>query len=377
VSILRGRVVDLAREVLLTLLRLFPWSTEPGLRPVGSPGPSSPVLVTGNYDLTVRRLLRALDGEDAWVVVAPSRGINVWCAAAGGHLSSHQVVTALKTSGVEERVGHRRAILPQLAATGVLAREVSQRCGWKLRFGPVYAEDLPRYLAQHEKKSDDMRRVRFGPAERLEMAVAWAAPISVVLAAVSALLRPAWCLPIVALSWALAIAVFLIYDRIPGPRRLVLGGGAAALSLICVELAGGGVAALSAAAIASALLTAILTYDYSGSTPIEGGSHFEERRWTVTLDRERCEGIYSCWEVCPEACFERPPSEQRGVERKVDLAHSEHCICCGACIVQCPQDAPYFEDEKGLRIQPDTIRRFKLNLMGRRAVATTDSGAPH
>jgi NAD-dependent dihydropyrimidine dehydrogenase PreA subunit len=333
------------------------------------------VLVTGNYDLTVRRLLRALEGVDAWVVVAPSRGINVWCAAAGGHLTSHQVVTALKTSGVEDRVEHRRAILPQLAATGVLAREVSQRCGWKLRFGPVYAEDLPRYLAQHEKKSDDMRRVRFGVAERLEMAIAWAAPISLVLAALTALARPAWCLSIVAQSWALALAVFLIYDRIPGPRRLVLGGGAIAVSLVSVALAGGGVAALMAAALASALLTAILTYDYSGSTPTVGGSHFEERRWSITLDRERCKGIYSCWEVCPEACFDKPSSKDAGGERKVDLTRSEHCIRCGACIVQCPEDALYFEDETGQRVEPDTIRRFKLNLMGRRAVAAPEADA--
>ena len=374
-SFQRTGVLDLAREVLLMLLRLFPWSTEPGLRSVGNPSPSSPVLVTGNYDLSVRRLLRAIEGIDAWVVVAPSRGINVWCAAAGGHLTSHQVITALKTSGVEDRVEHRRAILPQLAATGVMARVVSQRCGWKLRFGPVYAEDLPRYLAQQEKKSDDMRRVRFGVAERLEMAVAWAAPTSLVFAAATALFRPAWCLPIIALSWALAVAVFLVYDRIPGPRRLVLGGGAVAVSLVSVALAGGGGAALAAAAIASALLTAILSYDYSGSTPIEGGSHFEERRWSITLDRERCEGIYSCWEVCPKACFEKSVPESAGDRRKVDLAHAEHCICCGACIVQCPEDALYFEDEKRERVEPDTIRRFKLNLMGRRAVAAADTEA--
>lgn len=371
-SFQRTDVLGLAREVLLMLLRLFPWSTEPGLRRVGNPSRSSPVLVTGNYELTVRRLLRALEGVDAWLVVAPSGGINVWCAAAGGHLTSHQVVTALKTSGVEDRVEHRRAILPQLAATGVMAREVSQRCGWKLRFGPVYAEDLPRYLAQQERKSDEMRRVRFGVAERLEMAVAWAAPVSLVFAAVTALLRPAWCLPIVAGSWALAVAVFLIYDRLPGPRRLVLGGGAVAVSLIAVGLAGGGAAALSAAAILSAVLTAILTYDYSGSTPIEGGSHFEERRWSITLDRERCEGIYSCWEVCPRACFEKSSPESAGHRLEIDLARSEDCICCGACIVQCPEDALYFEDEKGLRVEPDTIRRFKLNLMGRRAVATAE-----
>jgi NAD-dependent dihydropyrimidine dehydrogenase PreA subunit len=167
--------------------------------------------------------------------------------------------------------------------------------------------------------------------------------------------------------------VFLIYDRIPGPRRLILGGAAVAVSLFAVALAGGGAAALSAAAILSALLTAILTYDYAGSTPTLGGSHFEERRWSVTLDRERCEGIYSCWEVCPKACFEKSSPESPDARRKVDLAHSEHCICCGACIVQCPQDALYFEDEKGLRIEPDTIRRFKLNLMGRRAVAAPDA----
>jgi hypothetical protein len=196
----------------------------------------------------------------------------------------------------------------------VLAREVSQRCGWKLRFGPVYAEDLPRYLAQHEKKSDEMRRVRFGGVERLEMAIAWAAPTSLVLAALTALARPAWCLPIVALSWAMALAVFLIYDRIPGPRRLVLGGGAIAVSLIAVALGGGGVAALSAAALGSALLTAILTYDYSGSTPTLGGSHFEERRWSITLDRERCEGIYSSRSPHPRT--------RAGSERSISPARS-------------------------------------------------------
>ena len=78
--------------MLQAAFRLFPWPTEPGLRRVGAPGAFSPVIVTGNYDLTVRRLMRALQGLDAWVVVAPSSGINVWCAASGGLLTTHQVV---------------------------------------------------------------------------------------------------------------------------------------------------------------------------------------------------------------------------------------------------------------------------------------------
>ncbi len=359
---------DLWRDVAQTAFRLLPWPTETGLRAVGEPGPGSPVIVTGNYDLTVRRVMRALAGTDAWLVVAPAQGINVWCAASGGHLTTHQVVTALKTSGVADRVLHRRAILPQLAATGVLGRDVSRRCGWKVRFGPVYAEDLPAYLARGEKKTDAMRHVRFGTAERLEMAVVWAVPTALVAGGAAALLRPGWSLPLAGLAAALSAIVFLFYDRIPGPARLLLGGGTALAALAAVVLAGGGLAAQAAAVGASALLTAVLTFDYSGSTPIEGGSHFEERRWHITLDLERCRGVYKCWEVCPEACFEK----LEGV-RKVELAHDDRCVRCGACVVQCPQDALYFEDESGRRVPPDSIRRFKLNLFGRRAV---DAGAP-
>ncbi len=352
-----------ALEVVQTAFRMAPWPTEPGLRSVGSPGEFSPVLVTCNYDLTVRRLLRALAGTDAWVVVAPSGGINVWCAAAGGMLTTHQVVTALKTSGVEQRVRHRRAILPQLAATGVIAREVQRRCGWRTRFGPVRAEDLPRYLDAGGTKDDAMRRVRFGARERLEMAVAWAAPMALVVAPLAAWLAPSWTLALVGWASLLAVSIFLLYDRLPEPRRLLFGGAASALALAAVALAGGGGPALATAALSSVLFTAICTFDHAGSTPIEGGSHFQERRWRIALDRERCRGVYSCWEVCPEACFEK-----REDERTVDLAHDDRCVRCGACVVQCPMDALHFEDESGDRVPPDVIRRFKLNLMGKRSV---------
>ena len=321
------------------------------------------VLITCNYDLTVRRLLRALEGVDAWVVVAPSRGINVWCAASGGHLTTHQIVTALKTSNVEQQVRHRRAILPQLAATGVLARDVSRRCAWRVRFGPVYAEDLPRYLAGDARKTDDMRHVRFGLRERLEMAVAWAAPSALVAGGIMLCFVPAWSLPIAGLAVAMAIAIFLVYDRLPEPRRALFGGLATAIACTAAALLGGSAASVAAAAAASVLLTLILTYDYAGSTPIEGGSHFDERRWHIRLDRERCKGVYSCWEVCPEACFEKGTEE-----RVVQFAHDDRCVRCGACVVQCPMDALSFEDENGARVEPETIRRFKLNLLGKRAV---------
>jgi CO dehydrogenase/acetyl-CoA synthase gamma subunit (corrinoid Fe-S protein) len=85
------------RDVLQTCLRVFPWPTEPRLIRVGNPGRQVPVLLTGNYDLTVRRVLRGLRGQDAYLLVAPSGGTNVWCASAGGGLTAHQVISSLRT----------------------------------------------------------------------------------------------------------------------------------------------------------------------------------------------------------------------------------------------------------------------------------------
>ena len=354
--------LDFIRDVLQTAFRLVPWPTEPGLRKVGNPDESSPVLLTGNYDLTVRRVVRALEGCDAWLVVAPSGGINVWCAAAGGHLSTHQVVTALKTSGVADRVSHRDVILPQLAATGVLALDLFRRARWRARFGPVDAKDLPAYLRSHEK-TDAMRQVGFPIGDRLQMAVTWAAPSSLVIGAVAAMFKPEWLLPLVSLVWLLAILIFTVFDRLGKNRSAVLSVSFVVSSVIATLLAGGGTAALVAAVVAPAFVFALLTFDYTGSTPTEGGSHFEERKWTITLDADLCEGVFRCWEVCPEACFEKHEDT-----RKVELAHDERCIRCGACIVQCPKDALFFEDEAGARIEPDVIRKFKLNLLGKRHV---------
>jgi hypothetical protein len=170
---------DFVLDVAQTLLRALPWPTEPGLIRVGNPGRDAPVLGTCNYDLTVRRVFRALRGLDVYLLVAPTRGINVWCSAAGGYFTAHQVISILRTSQVDKLVDHRRLILPQLSATGVERKLVEQRTGWRAVFGPVYSADLPSYLASG-RKSEIMRQVRFPLFDRLELAAAWAFSISVV-----------------------------------------------------------------------------------------------------------------------------------------------------------------------------------------------------
>ncbi len=91
------RMRDLLPYVRDTALRLLPHRAPTGLVRIGDPGPESPVLLTGNFTLTVRRLRRVLEGTDAWLLVANSHGINVWCAAGGGHLT--QLVLSVDLAG--------------------------------------------------------------------------------------------------------------------------------------------------------------------------------------------------------------------------------------------------------------------------------------
>jgi hypothetical protein len=128
------------------------------------------VLVTGNFDLTVRRVVRAIDGQvDAWLLVADSVGINVWCAAGGRYFTAEKIIAAVKSSGVEKVVEHHALILPQLCANGVDSWKVRKETGWGVHWGPARAEDIPAYLNANRKKTDEMRQVDFPLKDRLEM----------------------------------------------------------------------------------------------------------------------------------------------------------------------------------------------------------------
>ncbi len=68
-------------NILETLLRVLPFPAKTGLIKIGSPDRNSPVLLTCNFHLTVERVKQQLIGKDCYLLVANSRGVNVWCAA--------------------------------------------------------------------------------------------------------------------------------------------------------------------------------------------------------------------------------------------------------------------------------------------------------
>lgn len=370
-SFLRYLVVS----VVGTLLRLVPWPVKAGLMEIGHPGRNSPVLVTGNFRLTVERVRRSLRGVDAYLLVVNSRGINVWCSATGGLLTNHDVLSALKTSGIEERVDHRQVIMPQLAATGVEGGTLEKKSGWKVVWGPVYAHDLPTFLRSEFAKGAEMHQVRFPWTQRLEMAASWAFPISLVSALITALLWRQALVPGVLVVWVLALGLYMLfplYGRRLGPRGrgsgvllsvLVVLWLVAMLGLVGYTHALGQLTwgAMARWGVLTFVVLVVMGIDFLGSTPLYKSGLQEDRLLEVVLENERCRGVGYCEQVCPRGCYE--------VDRDGHTARmpgAERCVQCGACIVQCPFDALHFEGPDGGVVTPDTIRRFKLNLMGKR-----------
>ncbi len=355
-----------------TLLRLFPHATRPGLRRVGDPGPESPVLLTGNFTLTVARVTRALAGHDAWLLVADSGGINVWCAAGGGHLTHHDVIAVLRSSGVAERVSHRRLWLPQLAATGVERRIVEERTGWKVGWGPARLEDLPAFLERGGQLKRAYRRMRFPLWERMEMALMWAAPTTLLVALV---LWPLVGWPAAAAgAISLASVIFGIFAALRwlpvwGARRWLTYGGGALLATALASMADGGLHGfgtthLAVFALASALAMMVLSIDLSGTTPWYPSTiNTARNHFDLELDADRCTGAADCVLVCP-----RDVLAMTGARRKVAIVHPEACLRCGACVVQCPEDAFYFRFEDGRVVLATQIRKTRMNMVGRRSI---------
>lgn len=142
------------------------YKVDPGLYYVGRPDTGSPVLVTANYKMSFDRLRRELSDVSAWILVLDTKGINVWCAAGKGTFGTEELINRIEKAGLQEAVEHRTVILPQLGASGVSAHEVRKRTGFQVVYGPVRAEDVPKFLRNGMEADKEMRRVRFGFTDR-------------------------------------------------------------------------------------------------------------------------------------------------------------------------------------------------------------------
>jgi acetyl-CoA decarbonylase/synthase complex subunit gamma len=124
-----------------------PVSVEAGLRPVGSPDRSSPIIITTNYALTFFTVEADLKGGhvNCHFLVVDTGGISVESAVAGRYLTAATIASAVTSSEVGNAVDHRYLIIPGLAAR--LSGETEEATGWKVLVGPKDSSGLPAFLS--------------------------------------------------------------------------------------------------------------------------------------------------------------------------------------------------------------------------------------
>jgi len=345
------------------LFRVFPCPTAAGLRQVGAPDRQSPVLVTCNFYTTVARLTRRLSRRhvDAWILVVDSKGVNVWCSAGGDELSTDAVVSAVKTSGLAERVDHRTLVLPPLGAPGIDAAQVTERTGWKTRWGPVRLGDLPAYLARGQRRTEPMKRATYRWPERLDTALGSLFPFYLAGALGFALLGRGLLLTYLVVA-ALALPLFYLpLPWLPGRRGLVkvlplvaLGAGTLALSFTGP---GAPLASFRAALVIGSVTLVVYAAELGGlasTMPSDldpflaklgigaiGNTAFAgtvrtkllNGDLTLTHDPAICTRCRACVEVCPQTVW------TIAEEGRIHLASRERCTACRACLTNCPTGA--------------------------------------
>ena len=174
---------------------------ESGLRTIGNPDEDSPVFLTCNFYLTVKRVWNVLKCLDCYLLVANTRGINVWSSACGGDFNEHSVISVIKTSGIGNKVKHRILVLPQLSAPGMNVKEINKETGWTVKFGPVYAKDIPNYVKRNFKKTPEMHRLTWPLFERFEIATSCSLWLRLLFALIFALFVPSLFWPILGIGF--------------------------------------------------------------------------------------------------------------------------------------------------------------------------------
>ena len=371
------KLADLPAYLRDRALGMLPHRAPTGLMRIGKPDRGSPVLVTGNFTLTVRRLRDALRGRDAWLLVANSKGINVWCAAGGGlpHPSRHHfgrsAPRASRSRSITGKSSCRSSARPASSAAASPRRPVRDALGTGAA-GRSASLPRPRGTGGQERALHALSGVG-AHGDGGAVGRADADHLLPVLAVVFGLVTMA------VAGAAMALLVFGLFGLLPwlqiqGRRRFVTFAVFAAAA----ALFGCGLLVVLGAAT-PAHLTVVSGCIVSPRWPFCRSIWPERRPGTAaTSTPSTTRRTLSWWPIAARArrnaskCARVTCSKMNGRRRKVEINKPDQCIQCGACIVQCPTDALRFRYDDGRVVEAPTIRRTRMNLLGRRSIEVRD-----
>ncbi|HMK95574.1 MAG TPA: acetyl-CoA decarbonylase/synthase complex subunit gamma [Candidatus Limnocylindrales bacterium] len=125
-----------------------PVAVAPGLKLFGTPDENSPVLFTSNFALTYYTVASDLESGklNAYLIVVETEGSAIDSGVAGRKLTAERVADALKASGIEAKVKHRKLVIPGKASR--ISGEIEELTGWKVQVGPRDSSEIPKYLIE-------------------------------------------------------------------------------------------------------------------------------------------------------------------------------------------------------------------------------------
>jgi acetyl-CoA decarbonylase/synthase complex subunit gamma len=123
-----------------------PVAVEPGLKEFGTPNENSPVLFTTNFALTYYTVASDIENSktSAYLIVVETEGLAVDSGVAGRKLTAEKVADAIKETGIENKVKHRKIVIPGKASR--ISGEIEELSGWKVQVGPRDSSEIPKYI---------------------------------------------------------------------------------------------------------------------------------------------------------------------------------------------------------------------------------------
>jgi len=124
-----------------------PLAMKQGIYEINNPDENSPLMVTSNFSLTYFLVSGEIENSQvpSWLFVKDTEGLSVLTAWAAGKFTADVIGPALLKSNIEEKINHRRLIIPGYIAveSGALEEILP---GWEIIVGPREAAQIPAFL---------------------------------------------------------------------------------------------------------------------------------------------------------------------------------------------------------------------------------------
>jgi len=363
------KIGDVLNTIFHAFFRYYNFPCQCGLIRIGNPDKESPVFLSGNYSYVVKLLKKVLTktGIDCYLLVADASGSNVWCAAGMNEFTEHDVVDAINATELADLVSHRRIIAPPYAAPGVDVKYVTQETGFRIRWGPTHLRDIPRYVENNYKRTNDMLAAQWTFRDRIDLALCTALAYSM-----TAFWPMLILIPLLGITWwyygGLVLVIFgvhlfcfALWDFLPTERywRKTL------LTTAVLSLAMVGISELASWQTTTFILweavllgvVFLVAADQCGSTALykttivswlKTGNY--ESLFQPVIDPEMCTNCGACILVCPRNVFARLSQA-----KKVVVVHPNECMECLACVKHCDDLAIFNKTGKPLKGDVKTI----------------------